>query len=282
MTRAELSAGSGLSRRKIAKFERGRGPVTDGDRRALAAALDVEIEELIPPIPEPETTADAGADSEVDTDAAADVNTDDTTTVESSDAPVTLDDVEPASDTEAVEATVATDTTVATEATDPIDGTTDTHDDEPEPAVVPGAADADADTGAHTTEGTTDPAAVAPETAAAPLATTATVEATDEITDAPDAPEIADIDADRGTLPGVAPDALLREYLSMLLELRDTQRISPTSLRQEDLSELATALGGTPEAIEARLMELLGTDEQEAWQLRTTILPSLGAASSRR
>lgn len=82
-----------------------------------------------------------------------------------------------------------------------------------------------------------------------------------------------------GELRGQAAlDALLREYLSMVVELRDGRDAPPSSLRQDDLSELARALGGTPEAIEARLIELLGTDEQEAWQLRATILPSLGDA----
>lgn len=81
-----------------------------------------------------------------------------------------------------------------------------------------------------------------------------------------------------GELRGdAALDALLREYLSMVLELRDARTAPASSLRQDDLSELARALGGTPEAIEARLTELLGTDEQEAWQLRATILPSLGS-----
>jgi len=72
-------------------------------------------------------------------------------------------------------------------------------------------------------------------------------------------------------------DALLREYISMVLELRGARQASPASLRQDDLRELAHALGDTPDAIEARLMELLGTDRHEAWELRTTILP--GATS---
>lgn len=77
-----------------------------------------------------------------------------------------------------------------------------------------------------------------------------------------------------------ALDALLREYVSMVLELRDSPQGLSASLRQDDLYELARALGGTPEAIEARLMELLGADEHEAWQLRTTIVPSYGAVST--
>lgn len=81
-----------------------------------------------------------------------------------------------------------------------------------------------------------------------------------------------------GELQGEAAfDALLREYLSMVLELRNSREAAPSSIRQDDLCELARALGGTPEAIEVRLMQLLGTDQHNAWQVRSTILPSLGA-----
>ena len=64
-----------------------------------------------------------------------------------------------------------------------------------------------------------------------------------------------------------ASDALLREYLSMLLELRKASEIAPVSLRQDDLTELAAALGGTPEAIKARLIELLGADTRDASEM---------------
>jgi transcriptional regulator with XRE-family HTH domain len=70
-------------------------------------------------------------------------------------------------------------------------------------------------------------------------------------------------------------DALLREYISMVLELRQASTIPPVSLRQEDLTELAKALGGTPELIEARLIELLGTDAAGASEMREAMLPSL-------
>jgi hypothetical protein len=72
-----------------------------------------------------------------------------------------------------------------------------------------------------------------------------------------------------------ALDALLREYVSMLLELRNSSEIAPVSFRHDDLTELARALGGTPQAIEARLIELLGTDAQGASELRSEILPSV-------
>ena len=75
-----------------------------------------------------------------------------------------------------------------------------------------------------------------------------------------------------------ATDALLREYVSMVVELREFRALSPADLRQDDLSELAQALGGTPEAIEARLVELLGADEEQASRLRTAISPSLGTS----
>ncbi len=68
-------------------------------------------------------------------------------------------------------------------------------------------------------------------------------------------------------------DALLREYLSMVSELR-TNVFGSDSLRHGDLSELARALGGTPEAIEARLVALMGTSAQEASELRAAILSS--------
>jgi len=72
-----------------------------------------------------------------------------------------------------------------------------------------------------------------------------------------------------------ALDALLREYISMVIEMRDADRLPAATLREEDLTELARALGGSPEAIEARLIELIGTDEKGAHDLRSTILPSV-------
>ena len=73
-----------------------------------------------------------------------------------------------------------------------------------------------------------------------------------------------------------ATDALLREYVSMVIELRAFRELSAAGLRQADLSELAHALGGTPAAIEARLIQLLGTDKEQAWRVRAAISPSLG------
>jgi transcriptional regulator with XRE-family HTH domain len=87
------------------------------------------------------------------------------------------------------------------------------------------------------------------------------------------------INATNGTLSDLrgdaASDALLREYLAMVRELRNTDSNHPGPLRQDDLQELARALGGTPEEIEVRLKELLNTNDHDARHLRTLILPSL-------
>jgi transcriptional regulator with XRE-family HTH domain len=72
-----------------------------------------------------------------------------------------------------------------------------------------------------------------------------------------------------------AEDDLLREYVSMLLELRNLRDVSPSSLRHEDLGELARVLGGSAEAIEARVMELLEVNGTRAAEIVHTILPSL-------
>gem|GEM_PF-2585973 len=71
------------------------------------------------------------------------------------------------------------------------------------------------------------------------------------------------------------PDGLLREYLSMVYELRNLPPGSRVPLREPDLVALAEALGGTPEAIEARLVELIGASHEEAARLRAMILPPL-------
>jgi transcriptional regulator with XRE-family HTH domain len=75
------------------------------------------------------------------------------------------------------------------------------------------------------------------------------------------------------------PDDMLREYLSMIYELRRVPPGAPSPLRQPDLAALADALGGTPESIEARLMQLTGVSHEEAVRLRTMILPPLSLPS---
>jgi transcriptional regulator with XRE-family HTH domain len=54
-----------------------------------------------------------------------------------------------------------------------------------------------------------------------------------------------------------ALDALMREYLSMVVELRSGRAVTAPTLRHEDVVLLARSLGDTPEAIEARLVALL-------------------------
>jgi transcriptional regulator with XRE-family HTH domain len=75
------------------------------------------------------------------------------------------------------------------------------------------------------------------------------------------------------------PDGLLREYLSMVYELRNLPAGSRVPLREPDLVALADALGGTPEAIEARLVDLIGTSQEEAARLRAMILPPLSLSA---
>ena len=74
------------------------------------------------------------------------------------------------------------------------------------------------------------------------------------------------------------PDGLLREYLAMIYELRNLPPGSRIPLREEDLATLADALGGDPETIEIRLMELIGASHEEAARLRAMILPPLAIA----
>jgi transcriptional regulator with XRE-family HTH domain len=72
-----------------------------------------------------------------------------------------------------------------------------------------------------------------------------------------------------------APDGLVHEYLAMIYELRNLPAGSRIPLRQPDLVALAEALGGTPEAIERRLVDLIGASPNEAARLRAMILPPL-------
>jgi transcriptional regulator with XRE-family HTH domain len=74
------------------------------------------------------------------------------------------------------------------------------------------------------------------------------------------------------------PDGLLREYLAMIYELRNLPPGSRIPLRETDLATLADALGGAPEVIEMRLMELIGASHEEAARLRAMILPPLAIA----
>ncbi len=66
---------------------------------------------------------------------------------------------------------------------------------------------------------------------------------------------------------GAALDAVLLEYVSMVAELRGSGTVAPSSLRQDDLEHLASAVGGTPKELEARLTELLGTNQSQGQSL---------------
>ncbi len=85
-------------------------------------------------------------------------------------------------------------------------------------------------------------------------------------------PQASDADA--------ALDTLLREYLSMVVELRGSADGLESSLRHEDLKELSRALGGTPEAVEAKVMQLLATGPHEASHITRTIMPSIDGWST--
>ena len=71
----------------------------------------------------------------------------------------------------------------------------------------------------------------------------------------------------------VDDDELLREYLAMIYELRNLPPGSRVPLRERDLMSLADALGGSPEKIEERLVDLIGLSHQEASRLRAMIIP---------
>jgi len=71
-----------------------------------------------------------------------------------------------------------------------------------------------------------------------------------------------------------AIEALLQEYVSMVVELRSGRAVTAPTLRHDDLVELAAALGDTPETIETRLVELLDSNSVDANAIRSLILPS--------
>lgn len=90
---------------------------------------------------------------------------------------------------------------------------------------------------------------------------------------APDLGSLAVGDTVRRLRQPGEPDGLLREYSSMINELRDLPPGHRIPLRDEDLAALADALGGTPEVIEQRLVELVGTTREDASRLRAMIAP---------
>jgi transcriptional regulator with XRE-family HTH domain len=96
----------------------------------------------------------------------------------------------------------------------------------------------------------------------------------------PDLSTISTGDTVRHLRGPAQPDGVLREYLAMIYELRNLPPGSPVPLRQPDLTALADALGGTPDTIEHRLVELIGASPEEAAHLRAMILPPLSLPSA--
>ena len=70
-------------------------------------------------------------------------------------------------------------------------------------------------------------------------------------------------------------DGLLPGYRSMVTELRAVQPGQAVPLHPADLAALADALGGNPQTIETRLIQLTGVSPDEAARLREMILQPL-------
>jgi transcriptional regulator with XRE-family HTH domain len=68
------------------------------------------------------------------------------------------------------------------------------------------------------------------------------------------------------------PDEVLKGYLSLLYELRSKKPGTRIPLRDHDLDALADALGGSSDAIETRLTELMHVSRDEAASLTATLL----------
>ncbi len=68
------------------------------------------------------------------------------------------------------------------------------------------------------------------------------------------------------------PDEVLRGYLGLLYEIRSTKPGTEIPLRDKDLEALADALGGSADAIETRLIELMDVTRDEAAAIRATLL----------
>ncbi len=72
--------------------------------------------------------------------------------------------------------------------------------------------------------------------------------------------------------PGAGSYAVLKEYLRIVYELRDTSRLERIPLREADLDALAEALGRKPKVIEQRLIELMDCSHSDAIAMRRVIL----------
>lgn len=71
---------------------------------------------------------------------------------------------------------------------------------------------------------------------------------------------------------GTRPEDVLQGYAALLRRLRGARPGEPLPLRAADLAALSGALGGTPEDVERRIVELLGCSREEASQLRAELL----------
>jgi transcriptional regulator with XRE-family HTH domain len=67
-------------------------------------------------------------------------------------------------------------------------------------------------------------------------------------------------------------DEVLRSYLGVVYELRDSKPGTRIPLRDRDLDALATALGSDPEFVETRLVELMDVTREEAAALRAALI----------
>ena len=68
------------------------------------------------------------------------------------------------------------------------------------------------------------------------------------------------------------PDEVLKGYLSLLYDMREHEARDPDPAPRPDLDALAEALGGTSDAIEARLIELMHVTRDEAAAMTATLL----------
>ena len=75
-------------------------------------------------------------------------------------------------------------------------------------------------------------------------------------------------------------DDVLRTFADMIRELRALVPGAPAPWRAEDMAALAHALGGSPGAIEARLVELTGATSDEAAQMRAVLVPAVTSSDT--
>lgn len=79
-------------------------------------------------------------------------------------------------------------------------------------------------------------------------------------------------EAERALPDNATPDEILGEYLDLVRDLRGLGEDDHLPLRDADLAVLAEALGGAPERIESRLVELINCTREEAQAIRRTLM----------